>query len=71
MAITTIRSDMTWEGKVGDILANTSEKKIKQTIKDMTGAVDVEILSVDSWDEDEDEAQRDYKKGKQPRTKKT
>lgn len=53
MAITTIRSDMTWEGKVGDTLAKTSEKKIKQALKDMTGAVDVEIIDISSWDEDE------------------
>ena len=59
MAITTIKNEMTWDGKVGDMLAKTSEKKIKQTLKDMTGAVDVEILGVDSWDEDEnDDAQR-------------
>lgn len=55
MAITTIRSDMTWEGKVGDMLAKTSEKKIKQMMKELTGACDVEIIKVDSWDEDEDE----------------
>ena len=46
---------MTWEGKVGDTLSRTSEKKIIQTLKDMTGAVDIEILSVDSWDEDDDD----------------
>ena len=55
MAITTIKNEMTWDGKVGDMLAKTSEKKIKQTLKDMTGAVDVEILGVDSWDEDEND----------------
>ena len=55
MAITTVRADLTWEGRVGDMLATTSEKKIKQTLKDMTGAVDVEIISIDSWDEDEED----------------
>jgi len=55
MTTTTIRSDITWEGKVAEMLAKTSEKKIKQTLKDLTGAVDVEIISVDCWDEDDED----------------
>ena len=53
--ITTVRSDLTWDGKVADVLGKTSEKKIKSTLKDMTGAVDVEIIEVNSWDDDDDE----------------
>ena len=51
--ITTVRTDLTWDGKAGEMLGNTSEKKIKQTLKDMTGAVDVYVVSVNSWDENE------------------
>ena len=46
---------MTWEGAAGKALSQQSEKKIKKTLKDMTGAADVEIIEVNSWDEDEDE----------------
>ena len=54
--ITTVRTDLTWDGKVGDMLNKTSEKKLKQILKDMTGAVDIDIVEVNSWDEDgEDE----------------
>ena len=53
--ITTIRTDITWDGAAGKALSNTSDKKIRAMIKDMTGAIGVEIISVDSWDEDEDE----------------
>lgn len=53
--ITTIKSELTFDGKTAETLARTSEKKIKQTLKDMTGAVDIEILSVDAWDEDGDD----------------
>lgn len=52
--ITTIRNELTWDGKTAETLAKTSEKKVKQLLKDLTGAVDVEIISIDSWDEDED-----------------
>jgi len=52
--ITTVRSDLTWEGTPGKALSRQSEKKIVKTLKDMTGAVDVEIIEVNSWDEDDD-----------------
>jgi len=52
--ITTLRTDMTWDGAVGEMLHRQSEKKIKQALKDMTGAVDVDIIDANSWDEDED-----------------
>ena len=52
--ITTVRSELTWNDKTGETLAKTSEKKVKQLLKDLTGAIDVEIISIDFWDEDED-----------------
>lgn len=52
--ITTVKSELTWDDKAGEMLAKTSTKKIKQLLKQMTGAIDVEIISIDSWDEDED-----------------
>lgn len=53
--ITTVRSDLTWDGKIAETLSNTSEKKIKQTLKDMTGAMDANIIEVNSWTEEKDE----------------
>lgn len=53
--ITTVRTDMTWNGAVAEMLKRQSEKKIKQTLKDMTGAVDVDIIEINSWTEEEDE----------------
>lgn len=53
--ITTVRSDITWDGPVAKALSQTSNKKIKATLKDMTGAVDIDIIEVNSWEEEEDE----------------
>ena len=53
--ITTVRSDLTWDGKIAETLSKTSEKKIKQTLKDMTGAMDANIIEVNSWAEEKDE----------------
>ncbi len=61
--ITTVRTDLTWDGKVGKMINDTSEKKLRQTLKDMTGAVDAEIIEINSWDE-ENEVISDKKKGK-------
>lgn len=55
--VTTVRSDLTWDGQVGKALSKTSEKKIRQTLKDMTGAIDIDIIEVNSWSESEDEAE--------------
>ena len=55
--ITTVRTDLTWDGKVGDMLNKTSEKKLKQILKDMTGAVDIDIVEVNSWDEEDNDGQ--------------
>jgi len=52
--ITTVRADITWEGKAGEAIGKTSEKKVKQTLKDMTGAVGIDIIEVNSWDEDDE-----------------
>lgn len=52
--IVTIRADITWE-KVGEDFAGQSEKKIKRSIKDMTGAVDVDIIEINTWDEDDED----------------
>lgn len=53
--ITTVRTDLTWDGKAGDALSKASDKKIRQSLKDMTGAVDVDIIELNSWSEDDDE----------------
>lgn len=53
--ITTVRSDLTWDGKIAETLSKTSEKKIKQTLKDMTGAMDVNIIEVRRRKDEEDE----------------
>ena len=55
--ISTIRVDLTWEG-VPKEFCNQSEKKMKKTLKELTGAVDVDIIKWDSWDEDDDEYER-------------
>ena len=49
--IVTVKTELTWEG-VNKNFANQSEKKLKRTLKDMTGASDVEINEVNCWDED-------------------
>lgn len=55
--IATVRSDITWDGKIAETLSKTSEKKIRQTLKDMTGAIDIDIIEINSWlEDDEDEA---------------
>ena len=53
--ITTVRADITWEGQMAKAINSSSEKKVKQTLKDLTGAADIDIIKVDSWDEYEDE----------------
>lgn len=54
MVVTTVKSELTWDGVVGKMLSQQSEKKIKNVLKDMTGAVDVEINDISSWDEEEE-----------------
>ncbi len=53
--ITTVRSDLTWDGVTATAIHNSSEKKIKKLLKDMTGAEDVEIIEINSWDEDSED----------------
>lgn len=53
--ITTVKTDLTWDGKAGNALSKASDKKIKQSLKDMTGAVDVDIIEVNSWTEDDED----------------
>ena len=53
--ITTVRSDLTWDGVTATAIHNSSEKKIKKLLKDMTGAEDVEIIEINSWDEDNED----------------
>lgn len=52
--ITTVRVDLTWDGKIAKAMREQSEKKIKQTLKDLTAANDIEIIEVNSWDEEDD-----------------
>jgi len=53
--ITTVRSDMTWGDPMARALRDSSEKKIKQMLKEFTGASDVDIIEVNSWSEEDDE----------------
>jgi len=53
--ITTIRADMTWEGKTAKALCNQSEKKLKTFLKQLTEASDVDIIEANSWDEEGDD----------------
>lgn len=53
--ITTVRTDITFDGAAGKALSQQSEKKIKKMLKDLTGAIDVDLIEINSWDEDEDE----------------
>lgn len=46
---------ITWEG-VNKNFATQSEKKFKRSLKDMTGATDVEVYEVNFWDEDNEDA---------------
>ena len=39
---------------MGKSFSEQSEKKIERTLKELTGADDVEIIDVSSWDEEED-----------------
>ena len=50
--ITTIKTNITWEGVPAKAIFEKSEKKIEGALKEMTGAIDVEILDIDSWDDD-------------------
>ena len=51
--IVTVRADLTWEG-MNKNFVNQGEKKLQRSLKDMTGADDVEIIDVNAWDEDGD-----------------
>ena len=51
--ITSITCKLTW-GSMGKSFSEQSEKKIERTLKELTGADDVEIIDVSSWDEEED-----------------
>lgn len=53
--ITTVKSNLTWDGKMAEVISKTSEKKLKQTLKDITGAIDVDIIDVNSWSEDDED----------------
>jgi len=50
--IVTVRTDLTWEGVSRDF-AKQSERKFENSIKDMTGAVDVEVIDWNVWDEED------------------
>jgi hypothetical protein len=52
--IVTVRADLTWVG-VPKQFNEQGEKKFAQSMKDMTGADDVEVIDWNSWDEEEDE----------------
>ena len=52
--IVTVRADLTWVG-VPKQFNEQGEKKFSQSMKDMTGADDVEVVDWNSWDEEEDE----------------
>ena len=53
--ITTVRADITWEGKPAKAIANCSEKSLKDYIRLETGAIDVEIIDSNSWTEEGDD----------------
>lgn len=52
--IVTVRADLTWEG-VPREFNNQGEKKFKKTMKELTGAADIEVIDWNSWDEDKEE----------------
>lgn len=54
MTTTTVRADITWDGKIAEVLRSANERSIKDSIKDMTGAIDVKIIEVNSWNEEDD-----------------
>ena len=60
--IVTIRADITWDGK-NKTFANQGEKSFKRALKTFLEADDVEIISIDCWDEDEDEENPGTKSG--------
>ena len=52
--ITTIRVDISWDGKLAKTINGQSEKKFKNFLKDLTGASDVDVIDWNSWDEEND-----------------
>lgn len=53
--ITTVRADLTWDGKIAKVINSHSEKKLKSILKETTGAVDIDIIDWNSWTEEDDE----------------
>lgn len=49
-----IKCVLTWQG-MNKAFAQQSEKKIKRSLKDISGADDVEIIEINSWEEDEED----------------
>ena len=49
--IVTVRADVTWEGKKKNF-AFQSEKFFEKLFKTLCDADDVDIISIDCWDED-------------------
>lgn len=54
MSIVTVRAEVTWEGKKKQF-AMQNDNFFKKMLKTLCEADDVEIISVESWDEDDDE----------------
>ena len=54
MSIVTIRMDITWEGVPKDFGKN-NKKEFKRTLKEMTGASDIEVIDWHSWDEEDED----------------
>ena len=53
--IVTIRTDLTWDGKLAKTINGQSEKKFKSFIKGLTEAIDVDVIDWNAWDEEDDE----------------
>lgn len=53
--IVTIKADITWEGQSAEVINGKSIKKIKAFLKDLTGAVDVDIIEQNAWDENDED----------------
>jgi len=49
MAVT-VNVDLSWDGKMSEAVAKASDKNLKNTLKDMTGAVDVRINDKKVWE---------------------
>jgi len=49
----TIKNELTWVG-INREFANQSEKKIKRTLKELTGADDCEITEIINEEEEDD-----------------